>query len=103
MTLDFWKNCGTKITARVILKHLLGCPFKSEHCHGWTQAELAKRMGTSRSQISQIEQVGIGPRSLKMLYKLCAAFDISLLIQVSFRDLVKHIEKFDIETFNAIF
>ena len=70
--------------------------------HGWTQAELAKRMGTSRSQISQIEQVGIGPRSLKMLYKLCAAFDISLLIQfVSFRDLVKHIEKFDIETFNA--
>jgi ribosome-binding protein aMBF1 (putative translation factor) len=46
---------------------------------GWTQQELADRMGTSHSVISRIES-GQHPTSVKTLVRLAAAFETHLVV-----------------------
>ena len=48
---------------------------------GWTQADLAERLGTTASVVSRIENPGYFGISLSMLHRLADAFDIALLVQ----------------------
>ncbi len=45
---------------------------------GWTQEELARRIGTSQETISQLEDPNYGRYTLKTLRRLAAAFDVAL-------------------------
>ena len=70
---------------------------------GWTQADLAKYSGISESQIAELEDPDSDPPSVQILHKLCAAFDVGLLVQfVSFSELVRRESEFDPETFNVV-
>ena len=70
---------------------------------GWTQADLAKHSGIPESQIAELEDPDSDPPSVQILHKLCAAFDVGLLVQfVSFSELVRRESEFDPETFNAV-
>ncbi len=70
---------------------------------GWTQEDLAKYSGIPESQIAELEDPNCGPPSVQILHKLCAAFDVGLLVQfVSFSELVRRESEFDPETFNAV-
>ena len=70
---------------------------------GWTQADLAKHSDIPESQIAELEDPDSGPPSVQILHKLCAAFDVGLLVQfVSFSELVRRESEFDPETFNAV-
>ena len=69
----------------------------------WTQADLAKHSGIPESQIAELEDPDSGPPPVQILHKLCAAFDVGLLVQfVSFSELVRRESEFDPETFNAV-
>lgn len=69
---------------------------------GWTQEDLAKYSGILESQIAELEDPNCGPPSVQILHKLCAAFDVGLLVQfVSFSELVRRESEFDPETFNV--
>lgn len=70
---------------------------------GWTQAELTKYSGIPESQIAELEDPDSDPPSVQILHKLCAAFDVGLLVQfVSFSELVRRESEFDPETFNVV-
>ena len=70
---------------------------------GWTQADLAKNSGIPESQIAELEDPDSAPPSVQILHKLCAAFDVGLLVQfVSFSELVRRESEFDPETFNVV-
>ena len=70
---------------------------------GWTQADLAKNSGIPESQIAELEDPDCDPPSVQILHKLCAAFDVGLLVQfVSFSELVRRESEFDPETFNVV-
>lgn len=49
---------------------------------GWTQAELAMRMGTRQSRVSTMENCNYGGLTLRTLKRLAAVFDVPL--EVSF-------------------
>ncbi len=69
---------------------------------GWTQEDLAKYSGIPESQIAELEDPNCGPPSVQILHKLCAAFDVGLLVQfVSFSELVRRESEFNPETFNV--
>jgi ribosome-binding protein aMBF1 (putative translation factor) len=44
---------------------------------GWTQKELAKRVGTKQANISRIEG-GLGNPTLELIQKICKALEIEL-------------------------
>ncbi len=46
---------------------------------GWSQAELARRVGTRQANISRIENAQANP-TLKVLHKLAQAFEVELSI-----------------------
>lgn len=54
---------------------------------GWTQAELAKRVGTTQSAIARLE-AGFSLPSLKMLIKLADAFGTTL-VEPKFAELME--------------
>ncbi len=69
---------------------------------GWTQEDLAKYSGLPESQIAEMEDPNCDPPSVQMLHKLCAAFDVGLLIQfVPFSEMVERESNFHPETFNV--
>jgi transcriptional regulator with XRE-family HTH domain len=45
---------------------------------GWSQPELAKKMGTSQNAISRLESLNYGKASLSTLKKLAAMYDVAL-------------------------
>lgn len=58
---------------------------------GWTQAELASRIGSGQSAISKLEDSDYGRQSLTTLKKLASAFDVALIVRfVPFSDLVNY-------------
>jgi ribosome-binding protein aMBF1 (putative translation factor) len=59
-----------RIARMVIARRMVG---------GWTQQELAERMGTSHSVISRIES-GQHPTSVRTLARLAAAFETHLVV-----------------------
>ena len=71
----------------------------------WTQAELGRRAGFSRRRISELEEAGSEPRSLKTLYKIARAFDVGVLVEfVPYSQLVSreqtfHPSLFDVPSF----
>jgi transcriptional regulator with XRE-family HTH domain len=71
----------------------IGVPFQiralREH-RGWTQKELAVRVGTKQAWIAQIENPNYSGFSLKTLLKLASVFDVGLIVRyVPFSSLVK--------------
>ena len=56
---------------------------------GWSQAELAQRVGTRQANISRIEN-GLGNPTYSFLQKLADAFGTELSIHVSAQKLVQH-------------
>ncbi len=60
---------------------------------GWTQAELAKRVGTSQPFISAIESEDYGSLSISTLRDLARVFDVYLNVRFdSFATLVSQVE-----------
>lgn len=54
---------------------------------GWTQAELAGRLGTARSVVSRLEQANDYVPSLTTLLRIGEVFDVALIASfVPFRD-----------------
>lgn len=45
---------------------------------GWTQAELAERIGTKQAGISRLENVNYSARKIETLKKIARAFDVRL-------------------------
>lgn len=60
-------------------EHLARLVIHRRASHGWTQAQLAERMGTSHSVISRIES-GQHPTSVTTLERLAEAFDTNLVL-----------------------
>ena len=57
---------------------------------GWTQADLAERVGMHQSTIARLEHPDYKGTSLRTLLKLSSAFDVAFLAQfVSFDDLLE--------------
>jgi transcriptional regulator with XRE-family HTH domain len=71
----------------------IGIPFQLRALReerGWTQKELADRIGVKQAWIAQIENPNYSGFSLKTLLKLASVFDIGLLVRfVSFSNLMK--------------
>lgn len=57
---------------------------------GWSQSELARRLGTTQAAISRAEDPSYGRISIKTLFELSKAFDCGL--EVRFLSLVKMLE-----------
>lgn len=60
-------------------EHLARLVIHRRMKEGWTQAQLAERMGTSHSVISRIES-GQHPTSVTTLERLAEAFDTNLVL-----------------------
>ena len=57
---------------------------------GWTQEQLASRLGKPQPQVSQWENPDYGRYSLKSLNELAAAFDVALVVRFApFSELVE--------------
>lgn len=48
---------------------------------GWSQPELAKKLGTSQNAISRLEKPDYGKASLTTLKKLAAIYDVGLIVR----------------------
>jgi transcriptional regulator with XRE-family HTH domain len=56
---------------------------------GWSQAELARRCGTSQNAISRLESPNYGRPSITTLKKIAGAFDVALVVRyATFSELV---------------
>ncbi len=56
---------------------------------GWSQAELARRCGTTQNQISRLESPNYGKPSITTLKKIAGVFDVALVVRyVKFSELV---------------
>lgn len=65
---------------------------------GWSQKDLAKRIGTTQPGISRVESPNYSAWSIKTLRKLAAVFDLALSIKfVSFGDAIDDIEQFGVD------
>lgn len=52
---------------------------------GWTQKELAEKLGTTQAAVSRLEDASYGRPSIKTLLDVSAAFDVALQVRfVSF-------------------
>jgi len=71
----------------------IGIPFQIRALReqrGWTQKELAERIGSNQAWIAQIENPNYSGFSLKTLSKLASIFDIGLIVRfVPFGNLVQ--------------
>ena len=77
---EFAADVGTGLAIQVRLLR--------EKC-GWTQEELAQRMGKRQETISQWENPDYGRYTLNTLKELAAAYDVALLVRFApFSDLV---------------
>src|SRR6266498_3968386 len=59
----------------------------------WTQADLARKVGTTQNVISRLEDPDYGKFSLRTLLDLAAAFDVALLAK--FVSLERFVNEFD--------
>jgi transcriptional regulator with XRE-family HTH domain len=48
---------------------------------GWSQEELARRVGMAQERISRLEDANYGRYSLRTLKRLAAAFDVALIVR----------------------
>jgi len=77
---EFAADVGTSLAIQIRLLR--------EKC-GWTQEELAQRMGKRQETISQWENPDYGRYTLNTLKELAAAYDVALLVRLApFSDLV---------------
>lgn len=69
-----------------------GLPFQirsTREDRGWTQCELAERVGMSQEAISRLESFSYGKFTLQTLKRLAAAFDVALVVRfVPFSEIV---------------
>jgi transcriptional regulator with XRE-family HTH domain len=81
---------------------------------GWTQKDLAARLGTTQAAVSRLEDPSYGRPSIKTLLDVGAAFDVALQVRfVSFVRLLQEtqsvsreqleVEPFDVEAQRAAF
>lgn len=58
---------------------------------GWSQADLAERMGTKQHVISRLEDPSYGRMSLQTLFQLCKAFETGLEVKfISFTQMLEN-------------
>ena len=57
--------------------------YDMRHLKGLTQAQLAKRVGTTGSVISRLEDSDYGGRSLDMLMRIASALDLRLTLTLT--------------------
>jgi transcriptional regulator with XRE-family HTH domain len=71
----------------------IGIPFQIRilrEQRGWTQKDLADRVGSKQAWIAQIENPNYSGFSLKTLLKIASVFDVGLIVRyVPFGDLIK--------------
>ena len=85
-----WKTIRKKILADAEVKKLydnMGIEYAviekiiaMRQERGWTQTELAKRLGTTQSALARVESGNFNPK-LEFLKKLASAFDSQLFIE----------------------
>lgn len=69
---------------------------------GWTQAQLAKRLGTTQAAVSRLEDPSYGRWSTRTLLDLSAAFDVGLLVRfIPFSRMVMATERVAADAFEA--
>ena len=62
---------------------------------GWTQRQLAEKIGTRQSGISRLEKSGYSGWSISTLRKLAETFDVALSVKfASFGDILRDIDEF---------
>lgn len=68
-----------------------------EH-RGWSQKDLAEKIGTKQSAVSRLEDPAYGKYSISTLFKLADAFDLGLQIKfVSWATLTKEVDEWTSE------
>lgn len=66
---------------------------------GWTQEELARRIGTLQPGVSRLEDVNYRGWTLATLVKLAAAFDVALNVEfIPFGEAIDKVESFSAES-----
>jgi transcriptional regulator with XRE-family HTH domain len=72
----------------------IGLPLQiraMRHHRGWTQRQLADRVGVKQSVISRLETRGTGAFAVATLQRLALAFDVALIVRFApFSDLVQY-------------
>lgn len=58
---------------------------------GWTQKDLADKLGTTQAAVSRLEDASYGRQSIKTLLDVSAAFDVA--VQVRFVSFVRLLQK----------
>ncbi len=98
MTSARWKQIAASLQDREYRQAFVsaqissGLPFQirtTREDRGWTQGELAERVGMSQEAISRLESFSYGKFTLSTLKRLAAAFDVALIVRfVPFSELV---------------
>jgi transcriptional regulator with XRE-family HTH domain len=66
---------------------------------GWTQQELARRLGTSQNSVFRLESPNYGRANLTTLKRLASVFDVALVVRfVRFSELVDHVTNLSTES-----
>jgi len=66
---------------------------------GWTQQELARRLGTSQNGVFRLESPNYGRANLTTLKRLASVFDVALVVRfVRFSELVDHVTNLSTES-----
>lgn len=70
---------------------------------GWSQADLANKMGKHQSAIARIEDPDYGKLSIKTMLEVADAFDVSLSVQfVSFSEALDRTKNLSPAALNAV-
>lgn len=85
-TIQRFKNSKEERDAYVDAEVIIGFSHqirKLRSDRGWTQKDLAEKMGTTQSTVSRIEDADNESYSIQTILKLCHAFDVGLNLAFS--------------------
>jgi transcriptional regulator with XRE-family HTH domain len=69
---------------------------------GWTQGELARRLGTSQNAVWRLESPNYGKASISTLKRIASTFNVALVVRfVRFSELVDHVLNLSANSFTV--